>query len=140
MPPSFRLEMIAPDHIAYADDVTSLVAPGAQGYLGVLAHHAPMLAELTVGVIKVTPARGDTLRLATAGGFLEVTPNRVVILADSVERPEEIDVGRAQAARGRARERLEQRAVPAVDVERAETALRRALNRLDVAGRYGRGG
>jgi F-type H+-transporting ATPase subunit epsilon len=140
VPPRYRLEMVAPDRIAYAGDVTSLVAPGAEGYLGVLAHHAPMLVELTVGVIKVTPAEGEAFYLATGGGFLEVMPDRTVVLADSIERPAEIDVSRAEAARRRAEERLKERARLEVDVERAEAALRRALNRLDLASRHGRGG
>ena len=135
MPPAYRLEIVAPDHIAYAGDVASIVVPGAEGYLGVLARHAPMLAELTVGVIKVAPREGDAFRMATGGGFLEVMPDRTVILADSVERADEIDVDRAEAARRRAQERLTHRAEPGMDLERAEIALRRALNRLRLARR-----
>ena len=134
MPAAYRLEVVAPDRIAYAGDVVSVVAPGAEGYLGVLAHHAPMVAELQVGIIKVVTSGGETLHLAAGGGFLEVMPDRTVILADSLERAGEIDVDRAQAARRRAQERLERRAQPEIDVERAEAALRRALNRLRIVG------
>lgn len=135
MPPTYRLEVVAPDRIAYASDVTSVVVPGVEGYLGVLAHHAPLLAELTVGAIKVATGEGETLHMAIGGGFLEVMPDRTVILADSVERAEEIDVDRAEAARRRAEARLRERP-PEVDVERAEVALKRALNRIHVADRH----
>jgi len=133
MPATYHLEIVAPDRTAFAGEVSAIVVPGVEGYLGVLAHHAPMLAELGVGMIKVTTGEGETFHLATGGGFLEVMPDHAVVLADSVERVEEIDVARAQAALQRAQERLQGRAEPDVDVERAQAALQRALNRLRIA-------
>ena len=100
--------------------------------MGILANHVPLMAELTVGEMRIRDARGAEERLAISGGFMEVASNTVRILADTAEKSEEIDIHRAEQAVTRARERLAA-ADETVDTVRAETALKRALNRLRVA-------
>jgi len=115
-------------------DIVSVTAPGAQGYFGVLASHAPMMTELKLGKLDLRRAHGASDAMAVSGGFLEVFEDKVSVLAESAELAEEIDVERAEQARKRAEERLAQ-AGPDVDAARAEAALERAINRLRVAGR-----
>ncbi len=134
MPPVFNLMMVAPDHEVYQGRVQSLVAPGAEGYFGVLANHAPMIAQLGTGEFKLVDEHGATRYFAVSGGFLEVTWEGVTVMADAAEAAERIDIARARAAEERARQRL----VPGdsdIDRTRAETSLQRALNRLRVVGR-----
>ncbi|MGQ9525778.1 MAG: F0F1 ATP synthase subunit epsilon [Armatimonadota bacterium] len=128
---SFHLEIVTPDKRVYSSDVESLVVMAHDGYLGVRTGHAPMLARLGIGQIRITEPGGTEVRMACSGGLMEVEPRRTVILADAVERPEEIDVARAEAALERARARLQDRS--SIDVARAEAALQRAMNRLKVA-------
>ncbi len=138
MPPLYDLTIVSADRVVYRGKVESLVAPGAMGSFGVLAHHAPMVAELETGELDVVAEGGGRVSFAVSGGLLEVTWSGVTVLADSAEAAEEIDVDRAAAAEQRAEERL--RARPeGVDTARAEAALKRALNRLRVARRKGRG-
>ena len=132
---TFRLEVITPDRVVYSNDqVASVVAPGVEGYLGVLANRAPIVTRLDIGAVDFRRADGDWDYIAVGGGFMEVFENQVTILADSAELVEEIDVERAERARDRATQRLTSR-TPEVDVERAQAALKRALTRLQVAGR-----
>jgi F-type H+-transporting ATPase subunit epsilon len=139
VPPLYQLTVLAPEAREYEGTVQSLVAPGIEGYFGVLARHAPMVAELTAGELSMVNERGEPEFFAVAGGYLEVGWDRVVVLADASESADEIDVERARAAEQRARERL-RRDERDVDVPRAEAALRRALNRLRVAQRRSRHG
>jgi F-type H+-transporting ATPase subunit epsilon len=141
MPARYELVVLAPDRKVYEGRVEGLVAPGSLGYFGVLARHAPMVAELTAGELslvegQVTNQTGSGQRvrksLAVSGGYLEVGWSRVTVLVEAAESAEEIDIMRARAAQERAQERLHACA-PDVDVPRAEAALRRALNRLRVA-------
>ena len=132
MPPQYELAVLAHDHTVYRGQVTSLVAPAWDGYLGVLAHHAPMLAELVTGELSVVDERGARASFAVSGGYLEVGWNQVMALVDAGESAEEIDVARAHAAEERAQRRLRSRDSN-VDVARAQVALRHALNRLRVA-------
>jgi len=97
-------------------------------------NHAPLLSSLDIGPLKVKDTAGVDTLYATGGGFLEVNGNRVVVLVESAERPEDIDVARARAARERAEARLKSHD-PLFDVRRAELALARALNRLRLADR-----
>jgi F-type H+-transporting ATPase subunit epsilon len=129
----FKLEIITPSRVAFADDALSVSAPGVEGGFQVLRDHAGLLSSLEPGHMKVLKADGSEVLYATSGGVLEVFDNAVVVLAESAERAEEIDVDRARAAKDRAERRLRER-LPEVDVERASMALRRALNRLRVAG------
>jgi F-type H+-transporting ATPase subunit epsilon len=130
---SFKLEIVTPKGVVFNGDVTSFSAPGVVGNFQVLRSHAPLLSATTIGVVKVVDAAGQETRYATSGGFVEVNDNKVVMLAETAERSDEIDVNRAQAARDRAKQRLGGERSE-IDVERARLALHRALNRLKVAG------
>jgi len=132
MPPLYDLTVLAHDHEVFSGQAEGLVAPAWDGYMGVLARHAPMVAELSVGQLAVVDASGQRRFFAVSGGYLEVGWNEVTILADVSEAAEEIDVARAHAAEERAEQRIRSHALD-VDVQRAEAALRRALNRLRVA-------
>lgn len=114
--------------------VVSLVVPAEEGYLGVMAGHAPLLARLVPGQVTAKLASGAEEVFAVSGGFVEVGPEHVTILADTAERPEDIDVARAEAALQRARQRLEHPS-EGVDIDRARLALLRAEARLRTAGR-----
>jgi len=133
-----RLEIVTAERVVYSEDVDMVVAPGVEGQLGILPHHAPLLTALKLGELEVKKD-GEVTYMAIGGGFLEVLGDKVIVLADTAERAEEIDVARAEAAKRRAEERLRERR-PEIDVVRAEAALRRALLRLRVAERRRRGG
>jgi len=130
---TIKLEVVTPDRKVVSEEVEMVVAPAAEGYLGILANHAPLITSLQIGMLKYT-AGGQEQKLAISGGFLEVKDNRAVVLAEAAERPEEIDVQRALAAKERAERRLSERNAD-IDLVRAEVALKRALNRLKVAGK-----
>jgi F-type H+-transporting ATPase subunit epsilon len=132
MPPLFDLRAMARERTVYSGRVSSVVAPGREGYFGVLAHHADMVAELGVGRAEVVEEAGQVRWFALSGGFLSVGGHQVTMLADAMEAAEEVDVARAQAAAQRAEERLSL-GREEVDVVRAQAALERALNRLRVA-------
>jgi F-type H+-transporting ATPase subunit epsilon len=110
-----------------------VVAPGSEGELGILPRHAPLITSLQEGVMRVKRAAGREEVLAIHGGFMEVLPDQVTVLADAAERAEEIDLARAEEARQRAEELMKQRREDKVDYVRAETALRRSLVRLKIA-------
>ncbi|MBM3286676.1 MAG: F0F1 ATP synthase subunit epsilon [Candidatus Eisenbacteria bacterium] len=131
MPELFRLSVLTPVRSVFDAEVISIVAPGSEGYLGVLAHHAPLITALAPGRLTVKVPDEDDLVFCVSGGFLEVSDNRAVVLADALELPEEIDLARAKGARDRARERLRDTSGK-IDQARAEAALRRALNRIRV--------
>lgn len=131
MAKSFHLEVVTPDRSLLSEEVVSLVAPGVEGYLGVLANHAPLVTELGVGILRLRYLDDTEEDVAISGGFMEVVNNRVLILADAAERPQDIDIQRAREALLRARQRLQD---PTVDRERARAALEHAINRLKVAG------
>lgn len=132
MPDSFQLTVLTPVRTLLDEQVDSLVAPGSEGYLGVLANHAPLLTALVPGKLTVRLASGGTSVFALSGGFLEVSANRSSILADAMEEPEAIDVERAKRATERAHDRLHD-LHGKWDIDRAEAALARALNRVKVA-------
>jgi F-type H+-transporting ATPase subunit epsilon len=138
MPAPFDVVVITPDRTVFSGQVVSLVAPGAQGYLGVLAHHAPLVTSLRVGEARVTDAEGRNTWFAVSGGFLEVAEDRAVLLADTAEAAEQIDVARAEAARARAEEARAKHARSEPAFAAAEAALVRAINRLHVAREHGR--
>jgi F-type H+-transporting ATPase subunit epsilon len=109
-----------------------VIAPGIEGQLGILPHHAPLLTALTFGELRVR--RGDEEEIyAISGGVMQVQPNHVIVLANTAEHAEEIDLARAQAARRRAEARLRNRIQENVDFARAEAALCRAMTRIKVA-------
>jgi len=126
------LEIATPMRLVVSDTVDEVVAPGSEGYFGVLPGHAPFLTTLGIGVVTYRSGR-DEHQLAVAGGFAEVRNDKVIILADSAERPEEIDRARAERSKDRAERRLSGRAQEEVDYARCQAALARALTRLQVA-------
>jgi len=128
-----KLDIVTAERVVFSDDVDVVVAPGIEGQLGILPHHAPLMTMLQPGELLIRKG-GEEFSLAITGGFLEVRPDRVVILADAAERAEEIDIARAEEAKRRAQEQLSRRA-PDADAARTEAALRRALMRLEVAQR-----
>ena len=132
MPATFLLELVTPEKLMFSEEVQAVRAPGINGSFGVLARHAPMLTELTTGLIKLTLANGFDAFIATGGGFMEVSRNKVIILADSAELSEEIDVDKARAAAERARKLLE---VPEgnIDAEALRKELEHAENLIRVA-------
>ena len=129
-----KVDIVTAERIVYSADADEVVAPGIQGQLGILPHHAPLMTALQPGELIVKKGGQEEI-LAISGGFLEVRPDHVIVLADQAERAEEIDAARAEEARKRAEERLKQRGAEAVDAARAEAALRRAVVRLSVAQR-----
>jgi len=128
------LEIATPTRLAVAETVDEIVIPGSQGYFGVLPGHAAFLTTLGVGELMYRIGR-DEHYLAVANGFAEVRNDKVIVLADTAERPEEIDRARAERARERAERRLAGRVEEEVDYNRALAALARALARLLTAGR-----
>jgi len=128
---TLRLEIVTPEKMVFSDDVDTVLAWGLEGQLGILPHHAPLMTMLQPGDL-VYRKGGKEEVLTISGGFLEVRPDKVVILADACERAEEIDEARAEAAKQRAQEALKTAATE-VDAAAAEAALRRSLARLRAA-------
>jgi F-type H+-transporting ATPase subunit epsilon len=129
---SLKLDIVTAERIVYSEEVDTVIAPGVEGQLGILPHHAPLMTILQAGELVVRHGSREDI-MAISGGFLEVRPDRVIVLADSAERAEEIDVERAGAAKKRAEERLRDRKIEGLDETRAEASLRRAITRLSVA-------
>ncbi len=130
---TFRLEIVTAERMVFSDDVTALIAWGVEGQLGILPHHAPLMTMLQPGDLLIRKDKEEEY-LAVTGGFLEVRPDKVIILADACERADEIDVARAEEAKKRAQETM--KAAPlTVDAASAEASLRRSLARLKVAER-----
>ncbi|MBA7503641.1 ATP synthase epsilon chain [subsurface metagenome] len=128
---TLRLEIVTAEKTVFADDVNEVVAWGVEGQLGILPHHASLMTMLQPGDLLIRKDNEEHY-LAISGGFLEVRPDKVIILADACERAEEIDMERAEAARRRAEEILKTRP-PEVDTAAAEAALRRSLARIKTA-------
>jgi len=129
---TFKLEIVTPRKVVYSGDVVSFSAPGEVGSFQVLYNHAPLLSAIVVGEVRIQESGGKLARYATSGGFVEVLSNRVMLLAETAESPEEIDVRRAEEAKKRAEKRLHE-PIPDLDIQRARLALARALNRLRIA-------
>jgi F-type H+-transporting ATPase subunit epsilon len=127
----FKVEIVSPEKLLFSEEVESLVVPAERGYLGVLASHAPLLAALRPGEIRMV-RDGDDSWYAVSGGFMEVTLEKTTLLVDTAEPVAEIDIARAQEALKRAQERLAS-ADEAVDRDRAREARDRAQNRLRAA-------
>ena len=135
LPQHLAIEIVTPDRAIVHETVDEAQIPGAEGYLGVLPGHTPLLVQLQVGEISFRKGE-ETTHLHVAFGFAEILPDRIRILARTAERGDEIDIERARAAAERARERLATAA--AVDFERARIALLKSLARLQVAERMRR--
>jgi F-type H+-transporting ATPase subunit epsilon len=128
-----KLEIVTAERVVFSGDVDIITAPGMDGELGILPHHTPLMTMLMPGEL-LARKNGEEYCLAISGGFLEVRPDRVIVLADSAERAEEIDIARAEAAKKRAEERLSHPSSE-LDIARAQAAFKRAAARIDVATR-----
>lgn len=138
MPPTFRAQLVTHQAVLFDGEIEALLAPGEQGYFGVLADHAPLIANLGIGEMVITLSGGDSRYFAIADGVCEVRDNEVVLLVEVGETAEDIDLARAQAAAARARQRLAGEGLEeGVDIVRASTALTRALNRLQISSDVG---
>lgn len=133
LPTHIDLQIVTPERMIVQEQVDEVQIPGSEGYFGVLPGHTPLLASLAVGELWYRKGTEKTY-LSIAFGFAEVLPDRVTILARLAERAEEIDIARAEAARTRAQQRVEQPQSD-VDYERARVALTKSLTRLQVAAR-----
>ncbi|HIN05582.1 MAG TPA: F0F1 ATP synthase subunit epsilon [Dehalococcoidia bacterium] len=131
--PGMILEIITAESQVFGDDVDMVVAPGIDGELGILPHHAPLMTMLQPGEILIRKEGADTY-MSVTGGFMEVIGNKVTILADACERSEEIDESRAQQAVERAQQRIAGQESE-LEMERALGAMRRAQVRLNVVRR-----
>ncbi|MGH9776599.1 MAG: F0F1 ATP synthase subunit epsilon [Candidatus Acidiferrales bacterium] len=138
LPEEIQLEIVTPAKQVLREKVESTEIPGKNGYLGILPGHAPLITELGIGQLSYSKG-GETFFLTAMGGFAEVLPDRVIVLAEVSERAEEIDAQRAGTALGRAREQM---AKPPADFDwdRAKLALERALIRVQVASKGGPAG
>ncbi len=133
MADTFELEIVAPERLLVREPAEEVQIPAENGYLGILPGHAPLISLVTTGEISYRAA-GTTSYISVSWGFVEVLPTKVSIIAQAAERPEDIDVKRAEEARARAEERLRS-SDSTVDTERALKALKRAEVRLQVAQR-----
>lgn len=131
----FKLSIVTPEKIFKELEVNSIIAPGSEGYLGVLTNHAPLITTLVPGKLTAKDKNNQEKNYAISGGFLEVYKNQVTILADSIESLENIDIERAQKALDRAKKRLKSKD-PGIDIPRASAAVRRALNRIKIYDSY----
>ncbi len=134
LPDQIQLEIVTPEKQLFSGRVDSVTVPSTQGYLGILPGHAPLLAELGIGEISYHTPDDTTEYIACSWGFLEVLPDRVVVLAQTAELASEIDVKRAESAKSRAEKRLASKD-PNIDYARAQVALMRAITRINAVGR-----
>lgn len=133
LPTSIELQIVTPERLVVREQVDEVQIPGSEGYFGVLPGHTPLLASVAIGELWYRKGQDRTF-LAISGGFAEVLPDRVTLLATLAERAEEIDVERAAQARQRAEQRLTQPKID-VDYERARLSLQKSIIRLQVSSR-----
>ena len=135
-----QLEIVTPERLAYSDEVDSVVScPGSEGELGVLPHHAPLVSTLGVGELRIRKG-GAEESFAIVGGFLQVRPDKVVVMAETADMASEIDLEKAQEARREAERALESGYHEGADLSAARAALQQALLRIRVAERRHREG
>jgi F-type H+-transporting ATPase subunit epsilon len=134
-----HLEIVTPEKVAYEGDVDSVQLPGSEGELGVLPHHAPLVSTLGAGELRLRKG-GEDEYFAIVGGFLQVLPDKVVVMAESADMASEIDLERAQEARRKAEQTLESGYVEGADLAAARASLQSALLRIRVAERRHREG
>ena len=126
------VEIVTPERKVYENEVNMVIARGGDGDLGIMAGHVPVVTTLKVSQLRLKTDQGDQV-IAVSGGFLEVKPEKVTVLAEAAELPEEIDVDRAARAKERAERRLNEKGNDSLDTARAEMALHRAINRIATA-------
>jgi len=129
------LEIITPERAIFKDQVDVVTIPGTLGGFQILKNHAPLISSFEIGILKVKKDSDETY-FTTAGGTVEVNKNKVLVLADSIEKVDNIDTDRAERAKQRAEERLRKKNEADVDETRAKAALNRALNRLSAVKKY----
>ena len=134
-----ELEIVTPERLAFSDTVDSVVVPGIEGELGILPHHAPLLSTLGVGELRIRKG-GSEESFAIVGGFVQVRPDKVVVMAETADLSSEIDLERAQEARREAERALETGYTEGADLSAARAALQQALMRIRVAERRHREG
>ncbi|MFH2036053.1 MAG: ATP synthase F1 subunit epsilon [Candidatus Zixiibacteriota bacterium] len=127
----YNLTIVTPEKIFYEGEVSSVIVPGSEGYLGVLTDHAPLITAIIPGKVSLTDAEKNEIFMAVSYGFFEVSGNKATLLADSVEYVKDIDIERAKAALERARQRLRDSAGE-IDTPRAQKAMLRAKNRVKI--------
>jgi len=128
---TFKLEIVTAERIVYSDDVSAVVAWGVKGQLGILPHHAPLMTMLQPGDLMIRKEKEEEY-FAISGGFLEVRPDKTIVLADACERADEINIARAEEAKEKAQETMKT-APLSVEGAAAEAALRRSIARLKAA-------
>jgi F-type H+-transporting ATPase subunit epsilon len=126
------VEVVTPERVVYSGQAEMVIARGVNGELGIMPNHMPLVTPLKTAPVQIKVEGDQVERMAVSGGFMEVRGDKVTILAETAEKPGDIDVERAKAAKERAEKRLAER-YPEIDVQRAERALQRAQARLDVA-------
>ncbi|MFZ0454110.1 MAG: ATP synthase F1 subunit epsilon [Ignavibacteriaceae bacterium] len=130
-----KIEIITPDKVIFKGEIISVTVPGLKGRFQVLKNHAPLVSIFEIGMVEVVTPDKNSSYYATGGGTIEVLNNNVLILGDSLELVDKIDVDRAKNAKQRAEERLDKRE-EGTDIERAENALKRAVNRLNLVEKH----
>jgi F-type H+-transporting ATPase subunit epsilon len=133
------LEIVTPERLAYSEEVDSVVLPGGEGELGILPHHAPLVSTLGIGELRIRRG-GEEELFAIAGGFLQVRPDKVVVMAETADMASEIDLEKARQARVEAEKALEAGFEEGADLAAARAALQQALLRIRVGERRHREG
>jgi F-type H+-transporting ATPase subunit epsilon len=133
--PDLNVEIITPSKITFSGGAKSITIPGTLGSFQVLFNHAPLMSTFEIGLVKVNIDNNRTLFFATGGGTIEVNKNNILVLADSLEEVSLIDVERAGRALERAKKRIEEKS-PDTDLDRAQSALKRAVNRINIVEKY----
>ncbi|MGM0471025.1 MAG: F0F1 ATP synthase subunit epsilon [Bacillota bacterium] len=131
MAKTVQVDILTAERVVYSEEVEMVIVPAIDGDLGILPNHAPLITGLDIGEIKIKQD-GKEYEIATSGGFMEVNPDQINILADTAEFPDEIDVDRAKDAKERAERRLNSNDSK-INAARADMALKRAINRIRVA-------
>jgi len=136
---TIQLEVVSPDQVVYSNDIAMLIVRSTGGELGILPRHAPLVTGLIPHAMRVKlPGESEEQLIAIAGGFMEVTPEKITVLASAAEQAEQIDINRAKECYRRAKERIEQfhqggPEASRIDLDRAQIALQRAIARLKTA-------
>ncbi|HEY5628919.1 MAG TPA: F0F1 ATP synthase subunit epsilon [Candidatus Limnocylindrales bacterium] len=134
-----HLEIVTPERMAYSDDVDMVLVPGIEGEMGILPHHTPLVSLLGLGELKIRKG-GQEESFAIAGGFLQVRPDKVVVMAETASLASEIDLERAQEARREAQRALDSGFHEGPDLASARAAMQQALLHIRVAERHRREG
>jgi F-type H+-transporting ATPase subunit epsilon len=129
---TMQLDIVTPERTVYSEQVEMVIARAAEGDIGILPHHSPFVSPLKITAVRVKKD-GKEILVAISGGFIEVRGDKVTILAETAELPQDIDVERAEAAKKRAEKRLADKKKEDIDFKRAQLALDKAINRIKVA-------